>query len=135
MRITPELRFHRLMDVDESGCWIWNGSRSDTGYPQDFWVDRRRWRPTHWSLLAFRNIEVPTGWQADHLCRVPLCVNPYHLEPVTHAENQRRRAATIVACKHGHRLDEANTYVKPNGNRNCRKCRGEAQKRWRAKQR
>jgi hypothetical protein len=26
----------------------------------------------------------------DHLCRVRCCVNPWHLEPVTHGENLRR---------------------------------------------
>jgi hypothetical protein len=33
---------------------------------------------------------VPSGMELDHLCRVKACVNPDHLEPVTHAENMRR---------------------------------------------
>ena len=33
---------------------------------------------------------VPEGLELDHLCRNPGCVNPEHLEPVTHAENIRR---------------------------------------------
>lgn len=30
------------------------------------------------------------GLELDHLCRVRRCINPAHLEPVTHAENTRR---------------------------------------------
>jgi HNH endonuclease len=33
---------------------------------------------------------VPVGTELDHLCRVRACINPDHLEPVTHAENCRR---------------------------------------------
>jgi hypothetical protein len=33
---------------------------------------------------------IPNGLELDHLCRNTLCVNPNHLEPVTHAENCRR---------------------------------------------
>ena len=36
---------------------------------------------------------IPDGLHLDHLCRVPACVNPEHLEPVTLAENNRRAAA------------------------------------------
>jgi hypothetical protein len=34
---------------------------------------------------------IPEGLQLDHLCFVPRCVNPAHLEPVTGVENRRRR--------------------------------------------
>jgi hypothetical protein len=36
---------------------------------------------------------IPEGLQLDHLCRNTRCVNPAHLEPVTGAENMRRRVA------------------------------------------
>jgi hypothetical protein len=35
---------------------------------------------------------VPEGLELDHLCENPPCCNPAHLEPVTHAENNRRAA-------------------------------------------
>lgn len=34
---------------------------------------------------------IPGREQVDHTCRNRLCVNPMHLEKVTHKENQRRR--------------------------------------------
>jgi hypothetical protein len=33
---------------------------------------------------------VPEGLELDHLCEVPLCINPNHLEAVTHTINMRR---------------------------------------------
>lgn len=36
---------------------------------------------------------MPLGLELDHLCRQRDCVNPQHLEAVTHSENTRRGAA------------------------------------------
>ena len=40
-----------------------------------------------------KNGFVPGKKQIDHLCNNRMCVNPDHLEMVTHKENQRRRDA------------------------------------------
>ncbi len=42
--------------------------------------------------LAFEawNGGIPEGMEVDHLCCDPKCVNPEHLEAVTHGENIRR---------------------------------------------
>ena len=63
--------------------------------------------------------------EVDHLCRNRGCVNPWHLEPVSHAENMKRGIhATKSHCKHGHELSAENIYVGgPHGEwRSCRKC-------------
>jgi hypothetical protein len=84
---------------------------------------------------------VPVGKQIDHLCRVTLCVNPEHLEPVTCLENLLRGRtvnaanAAKTACVNGHPFDADNTYVAPDGTRECRICRTSARRRCSARRR
>ncbi len=42
---------------------------------------------------------IPDGLSIDHLCRVPPCVNPDHLEAVSHTENVRRGKAAKLTMK------------------------------------
>lgn len=75
--------------VDASGdCWYWTGKLDDRGYGIVTLPARRpvahRWI---WELLVG---PISADLELDHLCRVHHCVNPDHLEPVTHAENVRR---------------------------------------------
>jgi len=59
----------------------------------------------------------------DHTCRNRACVNPDHLEPVTHIVNMGRgHWANVTECKQGHPYDQQNTYVRPDGFRDCREC-------------
>src|SRR3546814_19356891 len=39
---------------------------------------------------------IPEGMELDHLCRVRRCVNPAHMEPVTHRENVLRGEAGLA---------------------------------------
>lgn len=108
-----------------SGCWIWRGPKSANGYghvmhgKQDHLVHRLVY--TH-----FRG--APDAAQhLDHLCRVRLCCNPWHLEAVTPRENVLRgvsssaQRARQTHCKYGHEFTEENTGRKASG-RYCRAC-------------
>jgi len=96
-------------------CWIWTGYITDDGYG-----GKALGVPAH--VAAYVEIvgPVPDGLELDHLCRVHACCNPAHLEPVTHAENMRRCRKPL--CGRGHDY-EANLYVSPQGQRQCRACR------------
>jgi HNH endonuclease len=78
----------------ESVCWVWQRARTRTGYGQAF--DGRMMRPAHRVYYDREYGKVSEGLILDHLCRVRACVNPAHLEPVTHAENVRRGKAIKV---------------------------------------
>lgn len=73
---------------------------------------------------------IPQGKELDHLCRNRECVNPSHLEPVTHKENQRRgngfsgRNAKKTHCPLGHALIEGNLTAAGirRGRRECLIC-------------
>lgn len=71
-------------------CWIWTGSRSPDGY------GRHGGTYAHTLLYEAHVGPVPEGQELDHLCRVPACCNPDHLEPVTHAENVRRAIGKLT---------------------------------------
>lgn len=77
------------------GCWLWTGYVLPTGYGtvNAFGTVLLAHRAMYRLLVG----AIPDGLTLDHLCRVPHCVNPDHLEPVTRAENIRRRDAARSA--------------------------------------
>lgn len=123
-----------------AACWRWTGKVDIYGYG----YLSRGW-PLRGNIGAHRAAwellrgPIPEGLTIDHLCRVRLCVNPDHLEPVTNVENVMRgegfaaRAARQTHCKWGHPFDERNTYHYPKGGRGCRACNRESQRRFKAR--
>ena len=114
--------------IDESGCWMWTSRLDGSGYGK-MKLDGKEWGAHR--LIYEELIEpIPEGLELDHLCRNHACVNPAHLEPVTHIENCRRGVCGAVTtarqtakthCPYRHEYTPENTYT-PNGHRNCRKC-------------
>lgn len=128
-------RFISKIAVQDDGCWLWTSSLQYKGYGT-FWggegsVYAHRWAYEH-SVGA-----VPDGLELDHLCRVRACVNPGHLEAVTHAENCRRRPLGPIpaTCKRGHDLSGENLFFNTYGYRMCRACTRETQRAARARKR
>ncbi len=122
------------------GCWEWLAAKHK-GYGQ-FYIssdDQRRVKLARAHRVAFvlaGNV-LPEGMDLDHLCSNPGCVNPAHLEPVTHAINvsRSRRAhafASRTHCFKGHAYTVENTYW--DGHRRvCRSCHRIAEARRRLK--
>ena len=104
-----------------SPCWAWTDWLGKSGYGQ-FFIGKRRFIAHRFSYEHYRGA-VPSGLELDHLCRVRHCVNPYHLEPVTHAENMRRGDNAMRGfCVHGHPFDAANTRWKSGKFGRYRRC-------------
>lgn len=102
-------------------CWIWEGAITDRGYGQ-FW-DGNKMRRAHIISYELSNGPVPTGLELDHICRVRCCVNPEHLDAVTHRENCRRGIGSKTHCINNHEFTPENTQYAGSANRRvCRIC-------------
>ena len=111
--------------VPQCGCWVWTGHIDKCGYGKcSTGLAHRE------SYKAFVG-SIPAGHEIDHKCKVRCCVNPDHLEPVTHAENVARgdyktnhRNRTKTHCIRGHaRYEGANLIVETSNGMTMRKCR------------
>jgi hypothetical protein len=108
-------------------CWIWLGSKDRNGYGRVF-----RNKLAHRHAFEIFVGAIPVALTIDHLCRNRACVNPLHLEAVSKRINTLRgqgpaaRNALKSHCPQGHPYDAANTYVAPDGGRNCRRCNAQS---------
>lgn len=78
-----------MAKVKRSGtCWLWRAQLDRDGYGR-FSLNGQR-RGAH--RVAYEAIHGPMapGMTIDHICRVRHCVNPDHLEAITHKENVNR---------------------------------------------
>jgi len=118
-------KVHKLNRTD---CWEWQGHRRELGYG----IFCFKYKRLHAHRVSYEIAKgpIPEGLEIDHLCKNPPCVNPSHLEAVTHLENMNRSdlrknqkewAITRTHCKKGHLFDENNTRIN-NGRRICKTC-------------
>lgn len=128
MRGTVEQRLWAKVDFT-GDCWLWTAGCNNQGYGQIKVAGKvEKAHRVAWELLVG---PISTGREMDHLCRVKRCVNPDHLEPVTHQVNDRRGIAGAVNgvrerskthCPYGHEYSPENTWVDRHGWRYCRAC-------------
>ena len=110
-------------------CWQWLASDGAMGYGKMWFAGQLQYAHRISYMLAHGAI--PLGMTIDHLCRDHGCVNPNHLEPVSHQVNVLRGRspsainAKKVNCKVGHPYDLFNTRIRVNGGRGCRICQVE----------
>jgi hypothetical protein len=83
----------------DCSCWFWTGNVvTNPRYKQHKYGQftfnikgRFGWKSKSRAAhrIAYEAVHgpVPSGLELDHLCENKLCVNPEHLEPVTHQEN------------------------------------------------
>lgn len=147
----PEKNFWaKVRRSGDTDCWLWTGSISADGYGRLLAGPHRL---AHRYSYTLTKGEIPDGLELDHTCHSASgceaagrschhrrCVNPSHLELVTHGENHariaiavnRRRGIKVAAlqadkthCPAGHEYTTENTYVDKRGSRNCRTCAAE----------
>jgi hypothetical protein len=121
-----------VVPITECGCLIWMGALNNGGYGN--YTNRRGLyssRLSHRIAYEDKHGPIPDGLVLDHLCRIRCCVNPDHLEPVTHAVNLSRGFGAAYQhrnkslCKKGHQLSGANIMPRRSegaGWRRCREC-------------
>jgi hypothetical protein len=112
--------------IPAGDCWEWQGTRMHRGHGQV--ALRGRMYLVHRISYSYFRAEIPEGLILDHLCRNPPCFNPWHVEPVTIAENTRRGIQsfqTRTHCLRGHELTPENVGMYRRGQFFCRTCRRE----------
>jgi len=120
---TAEDRFWAKIRKTET-CWLWTAGTNRSGYGT-FSIG------VHCpKILAHRFAyqllvgPIPAGQEIDHVrargCTNRNCVNPSHLESISHAENMLRARKTH--CVNGHEFTPTNTRQRPNSGRTCRAC-------------
>ena len=107
-----------------SGCWYWCGHLDVDGYS--------KLRGTTGHKLSYETFvgPVPEGLELDHKCRNRACINPGHLQCVTHVDNvakavhgEKHRNTRKTHCLHGHVFSKSNTRVETWNGVTMRKCR------------
>jgi hypothetical protein len=115
-----------------SGCWVWGGGTFPAGYGS-CWLDGKN-RLVHQVIF-----EAATGERSDrskyldHLCRVPRCCNPEHINLGTPLDNML--SAQRPFCVNGHEYTEENTARsgRTEHQRVCRECSRQKAARYRAR--
>jgi len=119
---------HVKVEVSATGCWLWAGHTNDNGYS----LVRRAGR----QLSAHRwnweqsNGPIPKNLEVNHKCRVRNCINPEHLELLTHAENIRFSADLKTTCAQGHPYDKVE-IDRGYRSRSCSICQKEYDRKYR----
>lgn len=119
-----QARFWRQVNKTDT-CWVWVGKLHHTGYG-NFSVNSTYISAHRYAYLVLVGA-IADGLELDHLCRNRACVNPAHLEAVTHQVNAARGVhpgqPKRSHCFRGHAMTPDNVKVHVNGSRQCRTCR------------
>lgn len=111
-------------------CWLWQGSRMESGYGQVRDPVLKKCVLAHRVIYEWAIGEIPGGHILHHWYEQPACVNPGHVTPMLRSEHrqlhgivggewQRRK----THCPQGHSYSGDNLGITPSGWRRCRECK------------
>ena len=120
----PKERFFQKISIQPNSCWLWMAATDDKGYAR-LLVHGKNIRAHRWAYQQFVG-PIPEDCEIDHRCRNKSCVNPEHLDAVSHEENMRRADCSISGehfaikqkakthCPSGHAYSGDNLILKFN---------------------
>lgn len=127
----------RVAVLSEAECWPWRLSLGSHGYGQVGW-----WDGDHSVMVLAHRVaweltvgSIPDELTIDHVCRNRRCCNPSQLRLLTLSENVADANTCDAQCRNGHPRTPENTYIRPDGVRECRICQSAARARYRARRR
>jgi len=107
------------MDV-ETFCWEWKGLYDHDGYGK--FRTKNSYIGAHRIAYELVRGKIPEGMELNHICRNRKCVNPNHLEVVTHQENMAKGIPRLCCKYGGHIFIPENTGYNKDGSRYCKVC-------------
>lgn len=130
--VSTETRFWDKVDKSSSTtgecdtpCWLWLGKISPQGYAHFHYDDSVSC--AHRYSFELNRGPIPDGMEVHHVCYNRACVNPNHLEIMTHEDNVRDAARKITQCPYGHEYTDENTKIYKDSRR-CRECHRRCQR-------
>lgn len=85
----PITRFWPKVDKTDN-CWNWTAAKVTDGYGV-ITIDGKHVMAHRFSYQIHKG-PIPPGLVVDHMCHNPACVNPQHLQAVTHKQNCENQA-------------------------------------------
>ena len=116
-----------------TGCWLFTG-RTHAGITKQYGKVTRRGKTWLVHRLFYTELrgEIAEGLTIDHLCRVPSCVNPWHMEAVPirvnilRGRNRAAQHARMKTCPKGHAFSVVIWGRRQR--RNCTECKADRQR-------
>jgi hypothetical protein len=119
--------FRKNFIISKDNCWEWKGQiHKGTGYGR-FRANWVNWLAHRFSYIFYKG-NIPEGLIIHHICQNKKCVNPEHLEIVTLREHTFKKGSfayknhNAIYCIRGHSFTNENTYLTPDGRRQCKIC-------------